>query len=302
MKAFYYAVIGLTISLSFGCNNPTCTCDSGNSDCRSGDLINGRDIQQDTLDPGLDISDVAKDDFADMNTVDNGIDEEIYKDAQQDIPDVGEDIQHGDALADVEIEPPPDHEKWQLIYYHDYRDGPPDNGYGWGGIEFVKGGLKLTCPANDPHGAGAVYFTPFHCPNEWMMKTRFKLLTEGSEGQLLIRDNPKIQAESGIVMYDWNIDGIPNQGSVRQMMRGQNYDSVDYFTLPFDIEVNHWYTMTFSFSNGVVRGYVDGVLRIEVPNTPTYPGIYTEPHFTAQIGTAIFQTLEIYKKAPQSGE
>jgi len=178
--------------------------------------------------------------------------------------------------------------KWKLIYSHDFRKGPPVGGTGWGKIKFVRDGLRLS-PGKEPTG---VYFFPFKHPNQWMMSTKFKFVTKGSEAQLLTRNSPKLNAESGIVLYHW----LKNQGSVRQMIHKKN-KAMDFFYLPFDLKLNHWYTMAFVYFHGTVKGYVDGVLRIKKRHVPAFHGVYTEPHFSAQKGTVIFQNVKIYKRS-----
>lgn len=181
--------------------------------------------------------------------------------------------------------------KWKSVYFHDFRKGPPVGGKGWGIIKFVHDGLSLN-PGKEPTG---VYFFPFTHPNEWMMTTKFKFVTKGAEAQLLTRNSPKLNAESGIVLYHW----LKNQGSVRQMINKKNR-AMDFFYLPFDLKLNHWYTMTFVYYHGTVKGYVDGVLRIKKTNVPAFHGVYTEPHFSAQRGTVIFQNVRIFKRVGNS--
>ena len=176
---------------------------------------------------------------------------------------------------------------WKSIYFHDFRKGPPIGGTGWGRFKFVHDGLLLN-PGKETTG---VYFFPFSHPNEWMMTTRFKFMARKSEAQLLTRDSPKLHAESGIVLYHW----LGNQGSVRQMINGKNY-AMDYFHLPFNLKLHHWYTMTFVYYHGTVKGYVNGKLMIEKHGVPAFPGVYTEPHFSAQRGTIIFQNVRIFKR------
>lgn len=178
--------------------------------------------------------------------------------------------------------------KWTSIYFHDFRKGAPVGGKGWGKIKFVRDGLRLS-PGKEPTG---VYFFPFKHPNEWMMTTKFKFVTKGSEAQLLTRDSSKLNAESGIVLYHW----LKNQGSVRQMIHKKN-KVMNFFYLPFDLKLNHWYTMTFVYFHKTVKGYVNGVLRVKKTGVPAFHGVYTEPHFSAQHGTVIFQNVRIFKRA-----
>jgi len=275
MKFILYSMTGLLITLSPGCEKTKYVylCDNpGACSCDSGGLPDAIDtnITQD--------ADAIVDTGQGKGLLDNGTDS-------------------SDVLPEIDVGPHP--KGWQLFYYHDYRDGPVAKAYSWGRIQFTKDGVQLEDPDPDnPDDAGAVYFTPVNCPNEWMMRAKMKLLTKGAEGQLLIRSSVNLEAESGIVLYHWQ----KNKGSVRQMVRSKKYDEVTYFTLPSDIELNRWYTLTFSFYNGVVKGYVDGKLQKEVSGTPAYPGIYTEPHFTAEAGRIVFQNLEIYRRIPQSGE
>jgi len=192
-------------------------------------------------------------------------------------------------LADGIAEP-----TWRLIYEHDFRSGHAPNWGGWGDSQLVEEGLWLH-PGEEYCG---LYFFPVNHRNNFMIEATVKIVaSEGAtDVQLLTRDGPAIGSESGIVLY---FD--TRQGSVRHMVSGTDY-VYDFFSLPFRVEMNRWYTMSLAFYRGRIEAYVDGKRYFRADGgLPAHEGLYTEPHVAVFYGAAIFQIVRVYEPA-ETGE
>jgi len=182
---------------------------------------------------------------------------------------------------------------WRLIYEHDFRNGHAPNWDGWGDIRLADEGLWLH-PGGEYCG---LYFFPVNHGNTFMIEAVAKIVaSEGATDiQLLTRDGPAISSESGIVLY-FNT-GL---GSVRHMVSWTDY-VYDFFPLPFTVEMNRWYTMSFSFHRGKIEAYVDGRRYFRADGgLPAHEGLYTEPHVAVFYGVAIFQIVRVYEPVEQA--
>ena len=183
-------------------------------------------------------------------------------------------------------------ETWTLIYSHDFREGHAPNWSGWGDVQLVEEGVQLSSGTS----YCGLYFFPVIHKNEWIMETMVKITTlvptqeEYANVQLLTRDGPDVNSESGMILYC----GI-TQGSARHMVDHVNY-VYQAFPLPSTIELNTWYVMRFAFYNGTVECYVNGEKCFETDgNLTAHNGEYTQPHIAVFYGTAVFQNVKIYE-------
>ena len=181
--------------------------------------------------------------------------------------------------------------QWELIYEHDFRTGHAPNYSGWGNIQLVDEGLKLS-PDGEYCGC---YFFPVEHPQQFMLEATAKMVsaTDTLNIQLLTRDGPEVNDESGLTLYY----GI-NQASVRHMVNKVDY-LLESFQLDFVVELDRWYDLRFAFYDGKVEAYIDGEKCYESKGTlPESPVKYTQPHLAVFNGTAIFQVVRVYEVAP----
>lgn len=195
-----------------------------------------------------------------------------------------------DVYLEQSSRPIPENLEWVQVLRWNFKDGFYPGGWYWGNWSIVDGKLEgqdLYVGKEDQ----SVYIFPFSHGADFIMETKVMIVrgtgARSAEAQLLTRDSPALNFESGMVLF---AEG--QRVDVRHMAHKTNYV---YKTVNIESRVTYgtWHVIRFMAHNGKISAFVDGVLVYTSRNT--YPvGTYLEPHLTVDEGIARFEYVKIF--------
>nr|MDO8133676.1 hypothetical protein [Candidatus Njordarchaeum guaymaensis] len=180
--------------------------------------------------------------------------------------------------------------EWVQVLHWNFKDGFYPRGWYWGNWTIVDGTLEgqdLFVGKEDQ----SVYVFSFDHGADFIIETKVMIVrgtgARSAEAQLLTRDSPAVNFESGMVLF---AEG--QRVDIRHVAHKTDYV---YQTVNIEPRVTYgtWHTIRFMVHNGRIRAFVDGVQVYSSRNT--YPvGTYSEPHLTVDEGIARFAYVKIF--------